>query len=144
MCIERLIEIPRLCPCGCGNTFPVYSGRLKYGDENSVSFSVALMLHCPEGATAWMHLCSGSWFADDDRDCWITMQLCADSNEVVTTIKDPQSSPLWPTRDSSERYLTRAEVLAQCGGKDWAINRRLDIEEHHAPTRQFLCGATGV
>lgn len=140
MCIDNVIESSRICPCGCGNTFPVYSGRLNYGVNQSTLFSVAHMLHCPDGATAWLHLCSGSWFADDDRNCWVTMQLFADSDNVVTTIKDPEASPLWPTREMSARYLRRAEVLAQDGGKDWAINCRLGIEEHHDATQRFLRG----
>jgi hypothetical protein len=140
MCIESVTDSSHLCPCGCGNTFPVYSGRVRYGADLSASFSVAHILHCPDGATAWLHLRSGSWFDDDDRNCWVTMQLFADSENVVTTIRDPESSPLWPSRDHSERYLSRAEVLAQNGGKEWAINCRLGIEEHHAPTQQFLRG----
>ncbi len=144
MSLEGVTEKQHECPCGCGNSFPIYSGRLNYGQEQSIRFSVAHMLHCSKGATAWLHLCSGSWFADDDRNCWVTMQLWADKNEVATTIKDPQESPLWLARAASDRYLTREEVLAQQGGKNWAIDRRLEIEEQHAETRQYLQGPAGA
>jgi hypothetical protein len=61
-----------------------------------------------------------------------------DDGNVVTRIEDPEQSPLWPSRNQAHRYLSREEVLAQNGAKEWAIGRRLDFENHHSPTGQFL------
>jgi hypothetical protein len=67
------------------------------------------------------------------------MHLYLDDEEnVITRIEDPEGSPLWPSRNQANRYLTREEVLAQNGAKEWTIGRRLDFEYHHSPTKQFL------
>jgi hypothetical protein len=67
------------------------------------------------------------------------MHLYLDDQEnVITRIEDPEESPLWPSRNQAYRYLTREEVLAHTGAKEWAIGRRLDFEDHHLPTKQFL------
>jgi hypothetical protein len=66
------------------------------------------------------------------------MQLWVDEETVTTRIEDPQKSPFWPSRDELCRYLTRDEVMEREGGKDWAIQRRLDFENHHPATQEFL------
>ena len=140
MCIESIASEDRICPCGCGQQFPVYSGRLKYGPGHEAYFAVAHMEHCDSGPHVWFLLGSGPWFDGDTRNCWVTMHLFTDEENVITRIEDPQKSPFWHWQDSSDRYLTRDEVLSQEGGKDWAINRRLDFENHHPATAQFLRG----
>ena len=96
------------------------------------------MQHCSSGPHVWMLFGSGPWFQGDKRNCWVTLHLWATETDVVTRIEDPSESPFWPSHPESERYLTRDEVLSQEGGKEWAIERRLDFERHHDETSAFL------
>lgn len=140
MRIEQLTSENRTCPCGCGQVFPVFLGRLKYGDEHEFRFKAAHLTHGDSGSHVWLLLGSGPWFENDKRNCWVTMHLYSDNENTITRIEDPEESPFWPSHDEGERYLTRLEVMSQDGGKEWAINRRLDFEDHHEPTAAFLQG----
>ncbi len=144
MCIENLTLEDRICPCGCGQSVPVYLGQLRYGPDNHAGFAVTHMEHCESGPHVWFMLRSGPWVAGDDRDCWVTMHLYTDNDNVVTRIEDPDKSPFWRWEKRTDRYLTREEVLSQEGGKDWAIDRRLDFEAHHQPTVHFLLRPSGA
>lgn len=138
MCIEPIELEMRVCPCGCEQPVPVYIGTLHYGEENFVNFTVTHMEQCSSGPHVWLMLGSGSWFADDDRNCWVTLHLYSDKENIITRVSDPKDSPFWRWKVDDDRYLSRDEVLAQDGGKEWAIERRLDFEEHHSATAQFL------
>lgn len=138
MCIETIFESSRNCPCGCGQVFPVFTGRLRYGAEDEVTFKAAHLNHCESGPHLWLLLGSGPWFEGDARNCWVTLHVWVDDKNVKTSITDPTESPFWLERTDKERYLTRDEVLSQKGGKEWAIERRLDFEEHHKPTERFI------
>lgn len=120
---------------------PVSQGQLRYGPDQIAYFSVAHMEHCDSGPHVWLMLGSGPWFSGDTRNCWVTLHLYTDDENVVTRIEDPDESPFWKWPRDDARYLTRAEVLSQEGGKEWAINRRLDFEKHHQPTEAFLRGS---
>lgn len=138
MCIEKIDYETKVCPCGCEQKVPVFVGELRYLGENFVNFAVTHMEHCSSGPHVWLALGTGPWFADDERNCWVTLHLYTDDENVVTRISDPEDSPFWRWRRDADRYLTRDEVLAQAGGKEWAIDRRLDFEEHHRATGDFL------
>ena len=128
-----------LCPCGTGHEFQVFWGSLRYSPDYEVKFVAAHLEHSDSGPHVWFLLGSGPWVQGDDRNCWVTMHLYLDDQEnVITRIEDPEESPLWSSRNLEYRYLTREEVLAQNGAKEWAIGRRLDFEYHHLPTKQFL------
>ena len=118
--------------------FPVFFGTLRYSGDYEVVFVAAHLVHGDSGPHVWFMLGSGPWF-EDARNCWVTMHLYIDDDDnVVTRIEDPEESPLWPSRNREFRYLSREEVLAKDGAKEWAIGRRLDFENHHSPTEQFL------
>lgn len=142
MCIETISESQKTCPCGCEQVFPAFTGTLRYGPEQIVAFRAG-HLRDP-GPHLWLQLGSGPWFEDDGRDCWVTLHLWVDGTEVKTSISDPAKSPFWPEHSDKERYLSREEVLSREGGKEWAIARRLDFEEHHKPTERFLNEPQGV
>lgn len=138
MCIEQISSELRICPCGCGQSFPIFSGSLRYNPEQIALFKAAHMQHCDSGPHIWLLIGSGPWFNGDERDCWVTLHLWVKEAEVITRIEDPNESPFWPSHSDEERYLTREEVLSQDGGKEWAINRRLDFEKHHEETAAFI------
>jgi len=120
--------------------FPVFEGRLRYDGDHFVKFKAGHLAHCETGPHLWLLLYSGPWFEGDDRNCWTTLHVWVADGNVQTSIADPDESPFWPTRSESHRYLRREEVLSQPGGKGWAIDRRLEFEESHPPTRRFLVG----
>lgn len=137
--IGEVISETRQCPCGCGQLFPVFWGNLRYNPAYEVKFVAGHLVHGDSGPHVWLLLGSGPWFEGDERNCWVTMHLYVDDDEnLVTRIEDPEESPFWASRNRVYRYLSREEVLAQNEAKEWAIGRRLDFENHHSPTGQFL------
>jgi hypothetical protein len=137
--IEDVLADTMQCHCGCGQEFPVFFGRLRYSDDYELVFVAAHLVHGNSGPHVWFTLGSGPWFDDDNRNCWVTMHIYVDDDDnVVTRIEDPEESPFWPSRNQEYRYLSREEVLALDGAKDWAIGRRLHFVNHHSATSQFL------
>jgi len=138
MSIKKINIETKVCPCGCDQEVLLYKGELRYGTDSFVNFAVSHMEHCSSGPHVWLVLGTGSWFANDDRNCWVTLHLHSDGKDIATRISDPEDSPFWRWRTDDDRYLTRQEVLAQDGGKEWAINRRIEFEEQHRATTEFL------
>ena len=131
------------CPCGCGQVFSVFTGNLDYASDSSAIFQAAHLKHADD-PHVWLLFRTGPWVRGDPRDCWVTLHLYLRDQDIVTVIADPQESPLWPTRSQEHRYLTRSEVLQQPGGKEWVIERRLEFEEQHRPTHEFLNESAGA
>ena len=120
----------------------MYIGNMQYGDMGRIAFQVAHLEHCDSGPHVWLMVGSGPWFDNDDRDCWVTLHLWQEDNEVKTSISDPQMSPFWASAEPKNRYLLREEVLAQPGGREWAIDRRLEFVNLHLPTDKFVNGSS--
>ena len=144
MAIEFINTERRLCPCGCGQQFPVFTGNLDYGSDKFVVFQAAHLSHKDSGPHVWLQFRNGPWSESDTRDSWTTLHLWMEDGRVLTSIRDPDESPFWHTRSTKFRYLTREEVLAKGGAKEWAIARRLEFVKQHQATSDFLDERSGA
>jgi len=129
-----------VCTCGCGRTYPLYSGLLGYGSGSQVAFRAAHFSHPTQTQHLWLLLGSGSWFAGDERGCWLILDSWINDAELIARIEDSDHSPFKSADIFDERFLTRAEVLAQTGALEWAIERRDDIVREHEETGRFILG----
>jgi hypothetical protein len=139
--IHRSEREERACPCGCGQQFPLFKGRMDYGDDRSVLFRAAHLSHPATGPHLWLVLGSGAWFDDDERDCWVVLHVWLDDDNMVTRIEDAADSPFREGDVFDERLLTRAEVQAKEGAAEWAIDRRVEFAVRHEETAAFFLAA---
>lgn len=130
------------CHCGCGRSYPLFSGLLSYGSAASVAFRIAHFDDAEQTKHVWLLLGSGPWFDDDARGCWCILDNWIADGSVIAQVKDVQDSPFTQEHAYQERFLLRSEVLSKDGALDWAIERREDLIRAHAPTRSFLLGTS--
>jgi len=128
------------CRCGCGRTYPLYSGLLEYGSGSEVAFRAGHFWHPAQTHHLWLLLGSGPWFADDARGCWLILDSWIHDAELIARVEDPESSPFESEHIFDERFLTRSEVLARAGALEWAIGRRDELIQLHTQTRRFTLG----
>ena len=136
MAIEGTSAELRTCRCGCAQVFPLFTGLLRYEADSTVAFRAAHLFH--SGPHLWLLLGSGAWLKNDSRGCWVTLHTWLADGNVIARIEEPQESPFSDADVFGERRLSRAEVLAQEGALNWAIERRDDLVQLHEPTRNFL------
>lgn len=128
----------RKCPCGCEQQFPMYTGFLRYGEDNSTAFRAAHLAHADTGPHLWLALGSGPWFEDDERGCWLVLHSWLADGNLVTRVEEPGDSPFRPEDVFDERLLTRAEVMSHDGGLQWAMERGEQFAVEHRPTSDFF------
>ena len=138
--LESLKEGAIECRCGCGRAYPLYSGLLSYGSASQVAFRMAHIEK--EGLTKhlWLLLGSGPWFTGDTQGCWCVLDNWIADDSVIARVTDARDSPFTTETIFGERFLMRSEVLSTPGALEWAIARREDLVNGHAPTRTFLLG----
>ena len=131
------------CRCGCGRSYPFFSGLLKYAEGSEVAFRVAHFQHdrSTSAKHLWLLLGSGPWFEDDTRGCWVVLDSWIDDENIIARVRDSADSPFLTSHIYDERFLTRSEVLEMNGALQWAIDRREDLIGLHKPTRWFVLGA---
>ena len=64
--------------------------------------------------------------------------LCLPFLNPFARANDARDSPFVREHIFEERFLTRAEVLGRDGALKWAIRRREDLLQLHAPSREFI------
>ena len=128
------------CPCGCGNGIDILEGRYEYQTGSNAIFRSALF-PCKRGEPhVWTQLGTGPWIEGDARDCWITLHTWADSENLSTNIAEHSESPFKVLFETKERTLTREEVFAQPGGKEWAFEVNDALNANHQAISEFLLG----
>jgi hypothetical protein len=126
------------CKCGCGRTYPLYTGMVGYGSESEVAFRAAHFSHPAQTKHLWLLLGSGPWFADDERGCWLILDSWINNSDLIARVEDRDRSPFQSEDIFHERFLTRSEVMTQEGAVDWEIERRDDLLREHEETRRFI------
>ena len=126
------------CPCGCGQSIKFLSGILNYEISRRAVFRTCL-LQCKEnGPHVWSQLGTGPWIENDARDCWVTLHTWVHDENLITRVEDPENSPFPNTYENDERLLTRQEVLAQAGGKEWAFATHDILTAEHDAISSFI------
>jgi hypothetical protein len=144
MPFSNLKSTEHACPCGCGSNIDIVEGRYEYQESCNVVFRSALF-PCKSGEQhVWTQLGSGPWNEGDSRDCWITLHTWADSENLSTNLAEHSDSPFIVLFETKERTLTREEVFAQPGGKEWAFEVNDALNTKHQAISGFLLGQAGA
>lgn len=126
--IESRKELLRKCNCGEDHEIKIILGIFHYGEVNNVVFSVALIEHSKE-RHVWVSFITGEWPETNHDDCYVTSHIWANSEGRVMEIEDSSSSP-FEEKDVFESFpVTREQVLAQEGAKEWFIKTYLSLFE---------------
>jgi hypothetical protein len=115
-----------------------FEGRLSFGEDQYTFFRAAHMSHKDRDPHVWLSFRTGSWFHDEPRDCWVAAHIWTSEGKEITRVTDAKASPFWRGGSEEFRLLTREEVIAQPGGMDWVIARRLQFVQNHPSTQAFL------
>jgi hypothetical protein len=128
------------CRCGCGRSYPYYSGLLEYGEAREVAFRVAHFEETPALRRLWLLLGSGPWPHTASKGSWCVLESWVNDDTLIAKVRGANESPFTSDDSFGEPYLSREEVLATPGGLEWAVARRDDLIELHAPTGRFVAG----
>lgn len=126
------------CRCGCGQSYPFFSGWLEYGESSALAFRAAHFVHSGQAANFWLLLGTGPWITGEDTGCWAILKSWVDDDNLILKVEDVENSPFNVAEIFGERFLRRDEVFEQDGGFEWAIKRRDEILQLHQPSAEFL------
>lgn len=126
------------CRCGCGRSYPFYSGWLDYGESSALAFRAAHFAHSEQAANLWLLLGTGPCSSDDDTGCWAILKIWVEDDDLILRVEDVENSPFDQGDIFGEKFLRRDEVLGKDGVLEWAVKRRDDILEVHVPSNEFL------
>ncbi len=126
------------CPCGCERSFPRHSGMLHYSASGQAVYRAHLLEETIGEPHLWLLLGTGSWLEDEPLGSWITVHSWTGNGQATARIEDPEKSPFTCEDSFEERLLTREEVLAQPGGKEWVFRCYDLIVENHPEVSRFL------
>ena len=126
--IEKRKESYRPCNCGRDHDMKIIRGVFNYADGSNTIFCVGLIEH-QDDRHVWVTFITGEWPGTNEEDCFVTSHVWLTPDNRIMRIEDSSSSPF----DSEEVFdcfpVTREQVLAQDGAKDWFINTYLALFE---------------
>ena len=126
--IENRSESFRKCDCGKDHDIKIINGMFYYIESNYVAFCVALIEHSKE-RHVWVSFITGEWPETNHEDCYVTSHIWSNPEGRIMLIEDSSSSP-FSEKDICESYpVTREQVLAQEGAKEWFIETYLSLFE---------------
>jgi hypothetical protein len=135
--IEDRSEHYRQCNCGIDHQIKIIQGMFYYSEKNHVGFCVALINHSEE-KHVWISFITGEWPGTKEEDCFVTSHIWSNSEGRTMKIADGTSSPF----DSDEVFdcypVTRDQVMAVEGAKNWLINTYLTLFEVDQEIGNFL------
>lgn len=125
--IESRKEYSRLCDCGVDHDVKLIQGLFHYVESSHVAFCVALIEHQNE-KHIWVALITGEWPNTGQQDCYVCAHIWSDVNKNrIMRIEDATDSP-FDAKDIFDCYaVTRDQVLAVQGGKEWVIDTYLNL-----------------
>jgi hypothetical protein len=86
----------------------------------------------------WLLLGTGSWIDGEAMGSWITVHSWIGDGQIIARVEDPEGSPFKDADAFDERFLTRSEVFAQPGGKEWVFRCHDLIVQNHQSVSRFL------
>ena len=126
--IEKRKHYFRDCKCGRSHTNKFIRGSFKYSEKGEAIFCAALLEHSDE-RHVWVSFITGKWPETNHNDCAVTCQVFAKDGERVFRIEDGQDSP-FELSDIFDCYqVSREQVIAVDGAKDWFISTYLSLFE---------------
>jgi hypothetical protein len=124
--IENRKEYYRKCKCGRDHENKFIRGMFKYSDEDETAFCLAMLEHQNE-RHIWLSFITGEWPNTNQEDCAVTCHIYTNEKGRVFTIQNGEDSP-FSNDDIFDCYqVTREQVLAVNGAKEWFIDTYLSL-----------------
>jgi hypothetical protein len=118
--IESVSSYLRQCNCGRNHEIEIIRGTLHYAKANETIFCAGLLEHQNE-KHIWLSFITGEWPNTNQPDCCVTIHVWVSNGEQIMRIESGSSSP-FNAEDIFECYpVTREQVLAVNGAKEWAV-----------------------
>lgn len=135
--IESRHEAYRPCNCGRDHDMKIIQGMFFYAENSSTAFCVGLIEH-QNDKHVWISFVTGEWPGTDQSDCYVTAHLWLTPDDRIMKIEDSANSPF----DNDEVFgcypVTREQVMAVNGAKDWFINTYLQLFEVDSEIGSYL------
>jgi len=135
--IENRNETLRKCNCGEDHQIKIISGMFHYSEENHVGAKIALIEHNNE-KHIWISFITGEWPNTGHEDCYVTSHIWSDDEGRIMRIEDSSSSPFTNNEIYDCYPVTREQVLAQEGAKDWFIKTYLALFEGDEEVQRYI------
>ncbi len=124
--IKNRKESFRQCNCGEDHLIRIIQGMFHYAEDNNVAFCVALIDHQNE-KHVWVSFITGEWPNTNHKDCYVSSHIWSNEEDRIMKIKDSSSSP-FKSEDVFDCFpVSREQVLAVDGAKEWFITTYLDL-----------------
>jgi len=118
--IESVSSYSRQCHCGKDHEVEIIRGTLHYDVANETIFCAGLLEHKNE-KHIWLSFITGEWPNTYQPDCCVTAPIWLSNGEQLMKIESGSSSP-FNSEDIFECFpVTRDQVLAVNGAKDWIV-----------------------
>jgi hypothetical protein len=135
--IEKRKELFRPCNCGRDHDLKIIRGVFHYSDTNHTVFCVGLIEHHRD-QHVWVSFITGEWPNTQEADCYVTSHIWSSAEGRIMKIEDSSSSP-FEAEDVFECYpVTREQVLAVAGAKEWFIKTYLALFECDSEIGKYI------
>ena len=124
--IERRKEYYRLCKCGRDHENKFIRGVFKYAEDSETIFCAALLEHHNE-RHVWLSFITGEWPNTEEEDCAVTCHIYTNDKGQVFLVQNGEDSPFLSTDVLDCYQVTRDQVLAVDGAKEWFIDTYLSL-----------------
>ena len=108
-----------------------------YSSSDHTAYCVALIDHADE-KHIWVSFITGEWPNTGNPDCYVTYHVWSNSDGIIMEIKDSAESPFEKGEVFDSYPVTRDQVLAVDGAKEWVINTYLQLFENDSEVGTFI------
>ena len=124
--IENRKEYYRICKCGRDHENKYIRGLFNYSEDDTTGFCAALIEH-QNDRHVWVSFITGEWPNVGHEDCAVTSNIYLSEKGRHFSIQDGDPSP-FIYEDIFDCYkVTREQVLAVEGAKEWFIETYLEL-----------------
>lgn len=135
--IENRKEWFRPCNCGRDHQIKIVQGLFHYGETHEAIFCAGLVNH-QENRHVWISFVVGDWPNTGETDCYVTADVWLNREGQTMRIEDSNASPFDATDVAQAYPVTRDQVLAVDGAKEWIIDTYLSLFEQDEEINSFL------
>ena len=118
--IESRSTKTRKCKCGLGHNTEIIYGIFHYAEENYVGYTASLTEHDGE-KHLWVGFITGAWEGVENPSCCILIHLYIVEDNLQMDIGHGDYMPFTNEEIFDSEVITRDQVLAQPGAKEWLI-----------------------
>jgi len=138
--IENRNVTNRICNCGDDHEIKIIRGMLHYSEDGFAGFCAGL-LEDKDSKHVWLSLITGEWPGTGQSDCYITADIWTNSEGRTMKIEDSRNSPFEPSEVFDSFPVSREQVIAVEGAKEWFIDTYLKLFEVDKEIGGYLTSA---